>query len=445
MKKILYVIHDFLPKHLAGSELYTYYIAKGLQDRGHEINIYTREHGHFDRQFTDEDSYYDGLKVKTIYFNAPPSKINLDRFKSLNSKFDASLSEQRLNHRINEFKQKFYFDFYNPLIAKHFDRYLDEIKPDIVHFQHLIGLSASFIRIAKKKGIPCLLTTHDYWFMCSTIQLIDSATKRCSGPLHGLKCAACLAPNINPHVMRGLFSLPLFIRTFYLKYLLSQLDLIISPSQFLRDKFIEHGVSKRKFIFSDNGMPTKAVMRKQRPFNQKLRFGFIGSVMPNKGVHVLIEAFNKMKNGSAELLVYGDPGYAPDYYKRITEMATHPQIKFMGRYENNQVYKVLSEIDALVVPSIWYENSPITIHEAALAGVPIIASNIGGMDELVERFKNGIVFQVEDANDLYDKMNLLIDKPDFLEQLKCKAEEIKTIDENVRELEGIYFGLIEKR
>ncbi len=419
---ILLVVHEFLPKHLAGTELYTYNLARSLKKRGHQVGIYTREHGYFEEKLKEEDTQHDGIKVKTVYFN------------SLNKRF--------------KLLRKFYLSFYNPLLEKHLNKHLDETKPDIIHIQHLKGLSASFISVARKRKIPTVLTLHDYWFMCSTIQLLTTSSKRCSGPLYGLKCPRCLIPTLNPLIVWGLYPFHIFlffIRTIYLKRLLNKVDLIIAPSNFLRKKFIEYGISEEKIIFSDNGINTNLLKPYKGNLSNRLRFAFIGSAMPHKGVHVLIEAFNKLTDRNAELRVYGDSRYAPNYYERLRTLATNPGIKFMGSFDNNRIYEILSETDVLVVPSIWYENSPLTIHEAAIAGVPVIASNIGGMAELIERMKNGLLFQVEDTNDLYKKMKLLIDNPRLIKEMKGKAEEVKTIEENAKELETIYLQFVRNK
>src|SRR3990170_7841513 len=263
---ILLVVHDFLPKHSAGTELYTYYLARALKDRGHEVSVYTREYGYFEGKLREEDTHYNGIKVKTVYFNSLNKRLKLLR--------------------------KFYLDFYNPFLEKHFNEHLDETKPDIIHIQHLKGLSASFISVARKRKIPTILTLHDYWFMCSTIQLLTTSSKRCSGPLYGLRCPRCLIPTLNPLTVWSLYpfhSVLFFLRTIYLRRLLNKVDLIISPSNFLRKKFIEHGLSEEKIIFSDNGINTNLLKPYKSNPNNKLRFSFIGSVMPHKGVHVLIE------------------------------------------------------------------------------------------------------------------------------------------------------------
>jgi len=420
--KILFVVHDFLPKHLAGTELYTYNLARTLKESGHEVSIYTREYSYFEGEFTEQDTQYENIKVKTVFFNSPNEKFRLLR--------------------------KIQLDFYNPLLEKHFKRHLEEIKPDVIHIQHLKGLSGSFIKVAKRKKIPTVLTLHDFWFMCDRIQLLTTSLKRCNGPVYGLKCPTCLIPNPDGQFVRLLY--PLYatlylIRTLYLKRLLKKADLIISPSNFLRNRFLEYGIPESQIIFSDNGLNTNLYKPAARNSNNTIKFAFIGSLMPHKGVHLLIEAFNKIKDCRAQLLVFGDPAYSPAYYEKLKQMATNLNIKFMGSFNNKRIYKIFAGIDALVVPSIWSENSPITMHEAALAGVPVLASNIGGMAELVERMENGLLFKVEDATDLYAKMKLLIDDPQLRKSLNGKAAQVKTIEENTRELEKIYSQLIRNK
>ena len=399
--------------------MYTYNLAKVLRNRGHEVIIYTRESGYFDKKIMEEDNCYDEIKVKTVYFNS--------------------------GNRRFRFLRDFHLDFYNSTLDDHFNNFLDEIKPDILHIQHLAGLSASFIRIAKKRGIPIVLTLHDYWFMCSRIQLLTPRSKICSGPLNGFKCSRCLEPTLSPMAIWGLYPLhsSLFLfRTLFLRRMLNKVDLVIAPSNFLRNKFIQFGVAEKRIMFSDNGIESRNIKPSSR--NEMRRFAFIGSIMPHKGIHVLIEAFNRLNSRTAELMIYGDPSYAPSYYERLTKMATNSRIRFMGSFENGRVYDILSKIDVLVIPSIWYENSPLTIHEAAIAGVPVITSNIGGMAELIERMKSGLLFRVGDPIDLSEKMKLLIDKPDLYKELVGRAEMVKTIEENGNELEGVYSKLIEK-
>jgi glycosyltransferase involved in cell wall biosynthesis len=233
------------------------------------------------------------------------------------------------------------------------------------------------------------------------------------------------------------------IRTWYLRRLLSKADAIIAPSRFLRNRFIEHGVPPSKITFSDYGMRTESLPhnRRQRAVSGRLRCAFIGSVMPHKGVHVLIDAFNRLSNARAELRIYGDPEYAPDYYASLMRRSRNGSVRFMGGVHNNEVYRILGDTDVLIVPSVWYENSPLTMHEAVLAGVPVIASNIGGMAELVKRAENGLLFEAGNADDLYEKIALLIAEPRRLKGLRGRVAAIKGMEENAEELEELYMGL----
>ena len=417
--RIAQVVHWFLPRHLAGTEIYTYGLARELSKR-HELHIYCREDGFLDRELYETDEVYEGLPVRRVYFNLIGVKAN------------------PANQALIEFK--------NSTIEGSFRRFLDQVKPDIVHFQHLFKLSASLIPLAKKRGFPVIVTLHDHWFICYNTQLLRPDLEVCSGPFFGLKCAGCAKPNW-PYVLRTLLGpllTPLFMfRTAYMKRCLEQADLIITPSAFLKEEFVAHGFSGNNILVSDNG--TRPLSCHKRNPAEGLRFGYIGTVQKHKGVHVLIEAFSHIDDPSVELKIFGDPLIAPDYYAHMQRMARNPRIEFSGVFDNAEVGRILAGIDVLVVPSIWPENSPVTIHEACLAKIPVIASRIGGIPELVQDGVNGFLFTPGDAKDLLSKMRLFIEDRSLLERLRANIGTVKSIKENAQELEAIYQELIEAR
>jgi len=427
--RIVQVIHWFLPRHVAGTEIYTYSLARELNKR-HEVHIYCREDGFLDRELHETDEVYEDLPVRRIYFNLIGLKAN------------------PANQALIEFK--------NSTIEGSFRRFLDQVKPDIVHFQHLFKLSASLIPLAKKMGLPVVVTLHDHWFICYTIQLLRPDMEVCSGPFYGLKCAGCAKPDW-PYGLRALLGpllTPLFIfRTAYVKRCLEQADLIITPSAFVKKELVAHGFSRNNILVSDNGTrplspsyhPPHSWGGKregERDSAEGLRFGYIGTVQKHKGVHVLVEAFNDIDDPSMELKIFGDPHIAPDYYAHVRRMAHHPRIQFPGMFDNAEVGRILSGIDVLIVPSIWPENSPVTIHEAYLAKIPVIASRIGGIPELVQDGVNGFLFTPGDAKDLLRKMRLFIEDRSLLERLRANVGPVKSIEENAQELEAIYQELI---
>ncbi|MBA7641508.1 putative teichuronic acid biosynthesis glycosyltransferase TuaC [subsurface metagenome] len=178
----------------------------------------------------------------------------------------------------------------------------------------------------------------------------------------------------------------------------------------------------------------------------KIRFGFIGPFIEQKGLHILIRAFNKVKVDNVVLKIFGDkPALSRDSYStKIRSMVRNKNIKFMGRFNNEDIAKILSTIDVLIVPSIWYENSPLVIHEAFMARVPVITANIGGMAELVQNNMNGLLFKVGDAEDLFEKIDRFIKEPRLIEELGKNIPAIKTIEEDANELEGLYTILAHK-
>lgn len=222
---------------------------------------------------------------------------------------------------------------------------------------------------------------------------------------------------------------------------LAAVDLFIAPSRFLRERFIEFGIPPEKILYKDNGFdlaPFLAVQRRPRP-ERPVVFAYIGTLVEHKGVHVLVEAFNHIDPTAAELRIYGDPEIFPQYTARLRALATHPRLSFVGGFDNRDVARVLAEVDALVVPSLWFENSPLTIHEALLAGVPVIASNLGGMAEYVEHGRTGLLFRTGDVEDLRDQLEWFIRRPSAFATMP--HPQYPAISDHVRELVDLYAGL----
>ena len=118
------------------------------------------------------------------------------------------------------------------------------------------------------------------------------------------------------------------------------------------------------------------------------------------------------------------------------------QIAFVGTFSNEQVLKVHSELDVLVVPSLWHENSPNVILEAFAAGTPVIASNQGGLAELVKHEVNGLLFRTGDAADLARQLQRIVDQPALLESLHNGIPPVKTVQEEMKELLQIYRSIV---
>ena len=228
----------------------------------------------------------------------------------------------------------------------------------------------------------------------------------------------------------------------------SLVDLFIAPSNFLLEKFIEFEIPRDKIVLYNHGFNVALFNSLSKVSSQKIRFGYIGTFIPSKGVHVLLEAFNRIKNHNIELRIHGKflpyhPGFE-DYPDYLRSLGNKDNIRWFGEYDNKDIARILSEIDVLIVPSIWYENSPLTIHEAFMGEVPVITSNIGGMAELVQDGLNGFHFQAGNSKDLAIQMQRVLDNPDIIGRLKKNINSVTPIEAHTLEIREVYRSLVSK-
>lgn len=228
-------------------------------------------------------------------------------------------------------------------------------------------------------------------------------------------------------------------------HLFNSVDLFIAPSPFLRKTFIEYGMPEERIVYSDYGIANAGYKNRLREPEQPLRFTFVGTLVEHKGVHTLIEAFQSLPDDCATLDVYGSLDEFTGYVNRLRSMATHPGIRFCGRAENEDIPGILARTDALLVPSIWFENSPITIHEAFLAQVPVITSRFGGMADLVRDGENGLLFEVGNASSLAEVLLRCVETPSLLNECRPDPDEVKTLAADSLWMEEQYKKLLSKR
>jgi glycosyltransferase involved in cell wall biosynthesis len=443
--KILQVVQGFPPDAMAGTELYTHDLSMQLS-KNNEVFVFYRTSDTKKKEYDLTRTNSEGLDAFAVN--------NTFRF-------------------CNSFEQL----YRNDAIARQFALVLDEIKPDIIHIQHLIFLSTTIIGEIKKRKIPVVFTLHDYWLICPQWHFLKKDLTICDNN-EATPCINCLDQQLSIKALPKKFYLFLrditpgffmrFLKNIYLdltkinqddfrmlenvrlrkgriKKLCSEIDLFIAPSLFIRRKFIEFGIPEGKIKFITHGINKESFRGFRRKPSDGIRFGFVGTILPAKGVDILINAFNRLKDNNAELRIYGKLfpyqgfEYYPGFLKRLVRGR---RIRFMGGVDHNDISAVFSEIDVLALPSIWNENCPLVILEAFLAGVPLIASRIGGIPELVSDGVDGILFQPGDVEGLYHKMQLLVSQPDMIDKLKRNISQVKNISDHAKEIEEIYSGLL---
>jgi len=402
--KILVVIHGFPPYYMAGSEVYAYNKCIELSKK-HEITVFTRIENEFQKSYSFSESIEDRIRI--IRVNKPS--------------------------RDYTFRSK-YQDF---KIAQIFRGYIDKFQPDIVHINHLSHLTTLIIDVINEYQIPIVFTLHDYWMMCIRGQLIKDDYSLCTGP-NSEKCIKC---NMKYFTSEAHANKEIRHWLHMLSNVNQKVDLFIAPSRFLRKIYINFGIPEHKIIYMDYGFDKDLINGVQKTQSRKVRFGYLGRIIPVKGVSLLIDAFNEMDHSEAELNIYGRLPSSSIYLK---ERHINSAIHFKGGYNYKDIGKVLSNIDVLVVPSIWCENSPLVIHEAFLAKIPVITSNLGGMAELVTHERNGLLFEPGNVEDLIEKMNLFIENPNLIERYSQETY-VRSIQEDVEEIEKLYVKLLRKK
>jgi glycosyltransferase involved in cell wall biosynthesis len=212
---------------------------------------------------------------------------------------------------------------------------------------------------------------------------------------------------------------------------------VITPSKFLHAAYAYTSPDLPAFNLTfgvdiDSLVPAEA--RRGLP----VRFGFVGQLASHKGTDLLIDAFRTLPAGSAELHVFGPEDQSPVYMKMLREKAAGLNVFFRGTFPKETLAAVLSEFDFLVIPSTWYENSPLVLLYSLACHTPVIVSDVEGMTEFVEHDRNGYVFDRGNIDSLARVMKKIVDNPDKSRALSATTEYKKTTKLMAEEVVRIY-------
>ncbi|UUT21634.1 MULTISPECIES: glycosyltransferase family 4 protein [Pseudomonas] len=443
--KVLLTIHQFFPDFSAGTEVLTYSVAKELIGRGHEVRILT---GHPEQSTLSEDSCFEEYDYEGIHVY----------------RYNHSYSQAVLHGSRME------LDYDNKGAAGFFEKVLNEFRPDIVHFFHLSRLGSGLITKVVEKGIPAFLTPTDFWVICPKARMSYAGGQACLGPSESAgNCAMHLAAQPFGAFAESLVKLvpsvvgDLLVRSVQSVsssgirslnevralgkrlptniHRLNLLNKLVVPNRTLERLLIRYGVDKRNIVLSAYGIKfDEVIVRKARvTAGAALRVGFIGTLASHKGCHVLLDAFQQLDKGIATLKIFGSESDFPDYSRNLRNSSeNNPFIEFCGTFPNSSIGQVLSELDVLVVPSIWAENTPLVIYSAQAAGCPVLASDVPGIAEAIEDDVDGLLFERGNSQALYECLLKLVRAPDILERLSKNTRPPKSVVIYVDELLGIW-------
>jgi glycosyltransferase involved in cell wall biosynthesis len=452
--RVLFVVHGFPPAALGGTEIYAHDLARALVERHEDaVTVLARESDRRRPEYDVRRERRDGLDLVL-----------------LNNTY-------RSCHTFEE-------TYRNRAIAERALQVVDEVRPDVVHVHHLSGLSSDLLAGIASRGIPIAFTLNDYWMICHRGQLFDLDRRRCDGP-YPSGCARCIDAftaagggrlRLAGAVRRFTMALPaipgrgLLRRTVnsaigrladpggparataarrdHLREAGRHVTRFLAPSRTLRERFLRFGIEEERLVLQEQGIDQSRFRGLRRTPSHRLRVGFAGSLIVSKAPHLLIEAFEGIPETKATLHVYGAPApYHGDdrYEETLRPLLRRPYVHCPGAVPHERVPEALASLDVLVIPSVWIENAPFVIREAFAAGLPVIASRLGGMAEMVEHEKSGLLFEPGDAADLRRAILRLVEEPGLLERLRAGLPRVKTIEEDAAWTRVLYRSLVATR
>ncbi len=462
--KILMPVHVFLPVHSAGTEVYTFNLARALQARGHEVHVFCTEKELSRRSWGTYRRDVDGLPVHVMVNN-----LDYDTFEET---------------------------FVNAQAEGAFQRVLEAVKPQVVHIQHLMLHSLNLPQMARAARARVVMTLNDFWLYCPRFgQLLLPSGHLCPGP-NLRDCHACLqdftfsqgkpekavirmltatreltgvdlaplvywaqdrsrwlkrrkqaAPESARAGADGGLAEELRHRIRKVKSLVEQVDVFLSPSNTVAERVIEWGIPRTKVRISRYGIDTRPfegappVERK----DAKITFGFIGTIAPHKGVHILVDAVRRLPREQVRLLVFGSDAHHQEYGRMLRDLSEGCDVTFCGPVDRRAIGQAFAQIDCLVMPSLWLENSPIVIQESFAAGVPVIASGQGGMAELIDDGRSGRLFPAGDTAALAGHMQAILANPTTLRAWSVSMDPPRSIADDAAGIEQLYEELVSGR
>jgi glycosyltransferase involved in cell wall biosynthesis len=323
-------------------------------------------------------------------------------------------------------------------LERDFARFLKAERPDLLHIHHLAGHAFSLAGVARRLGIPIVLQIQDWWFLCARVNLYDRDGNRCTGP-EVAKCARCATlTKVPPAPITN--RLLHAVRRSAARSAIAASAAFISGSLAIRDDYVRAGVipPATPFHVIPYGISVDPPGTPRAPARRPVRFGYVGTIGPHKGVHTAVDAMQGIDPSLASLHIWGDVRALPDYTNDLKRRAGDASVVFEGRFAEEEKTRVFSSMDVLLVPSIGLESFGLAAREAMTCGVPVIASEGGALSEMFPAGEGGALFPAGDAAALQQILRRLADDPGIIDRWSARLPRPKRNDIHAAEIEGVY-------
>jgi len=441
MRIALYV-HCFFPGHFYGTEAYTLALAKELIGLGHEPVVVSATFAGEPRQANIiEESSYEGVRVVSIDKNAFPNRSVRDTYEQ-------------------------------PALRHLHERLLRKLQPDVIHICHLISHTTAALDAARRMMIPAFATLTDFFGFCYNNRLENAQGGLCEGPDPArANCIECFLkavvsrsappflarlgghPTLRPFVSRGLARFgereadPFIISSFAPNDIIVRPRILhaamevyreaIAPTLFLKRAYERNGFPAPMRV-SHFGVDIDRAPKPPRPEGADVRLGFIGQLVPHKGAHLLLDAMRACGRANLSLAIWGPQDQDPAYYAGLRRQAEGLPVKFCGALRRTELAGAFAVLDYLVIPSTWYENSPLILLQALATHTPVIISDVLGMTEFVADGVNGFHFRRGDRDSLAALLLKVADDPELALRMSAAAAYERRPADMARDLLGMY-------
>ncbi|MBR4293055.1 MAG: glycosyltransferase [Clostridia bacterium] len=378
--KILMVNKFLYPR--GGCETYMLNLAEELKAKGHEVEYF----GMYDEKNTVGNSL--GEYTSNMDFHSTGAARFLYPFKII----------------------------YSTEAQRKIGRVLDEFKPDVVHMNNInFQLTPSIIYAVKKRGIPLVQTVHDYQMICPNHLLYSfGEVKPCERCIKGSKLNCFKYGCIHGSKAKSLIG-ALEAKLYSLLKTYSKVDLYICPSRFLEEKLLSASeLYAGKTLTIHNFIEKKPLPEKVTP--EKPYVAFASRLSKEKGVTLLYEAAKLLPDYSFVVAGSGPDG---DCLKEV------PNIKMEGFLTGDKLTSLMANAHVMLLPSVWYENCPLSILETHSFGVPVITMNSGGMAELVEDGKTGALINIPTPEAVAEAIKRCFEDKEYYDTLKKNCETMR--------------------
>ena len=426
--KILLSARTFKPPFTGGVDVYAERLGQALARLGHEISFIA-----LDSSANSDDETITILSEQ--YAGNPVWRLQFAFSKRPKTAFDLA---------------------YDPEMGEEIKKILLAEKPDLFIILNFYLLSLSSVQVAKLLGIPVVHIATDFVPICRRATFIRWNGESCQVGESIKSCSECFVSHRLPgkiassflnrlipeetlanlaenrHTYKSLHPLSV-LRPYWeqvaiitkrleiLKPLRQMIDLVVTPTQFTSEMFLANGFNQDQVHFlpfaveQDN--PSESIQKKTSSFT---RFLFVGRLQPYKGAHILVEAFNKLQNPqNATLTIYGrQDGYESYYDQLMAAINANKRIHFAGSIPPSELGNAFANADYFILPSTWHENNPLILLDALQSNTPVIASDIGGVRDIVKDNVNGFLAPMGDVNALQKVLQYTIDNPSLPGHLK---------------------------